>query len=159
MAEDPRIGHERTLAITTTGSGRVLAKVGAPAGRRCPSCGGDFPADFVVCPRDATPLVAGAEADPLLGAVLASTYRIVRQLAEGGMGRVYEAEHIRLDRRLALKVLHHLYAGDAQGVARFEREAKATAGIASSYLVAVVDLVRTPDGRPCIVSELLQGED
>jgi serine/threonine-protein kinase len=75
------------------------------------------------------------------------------------MGKLYSAQHTRIERRLAVKVLHEVYAKSAEGVARFEREAKTTARIRSDYLADVLDVVRTPDGRPCIVSELLEGED
>ena len=161
MGDDPRIGHDRTVQLTGGGTRSPTPIPGSGgARRRCPNCGGDFPGDFVVCPRDATPLAGtlGGD-DPLLGVVLAGTYRITRLFAEGGMGRIYEAEHVRLERRLAVKVLHAIYAKSAQGVARFEREARATAALHSSHIVSVFDVLRTPDGRPCIVTELLAGED
>src|SRR5215207_756195 len=76
--------------------------------RRCPSCGGRFPADFRVCPRDAIPLEDAPEGeDPLVGQVLAGSYEVTRVLGEGGMGRVYEARHRRLPgKRFAVKFLH-----------------------------------------------------
>ena len=98
-------------------------------------------------------------ADPLLGSVLAATYRINRRLAEGGMGRVYEAEHVRLPRRFAVKVIHARYATHEDALLRFEREARAAASIASDHVLSVIDAPRLPDGRPTIVSELLDGED
>jgi len=114
----------------------------------------------VVCPKDATPLgIARDPADPLIGVVLAGAYRITRVLAKGGMGRLYEAEHTRLPRRFAIKVIHEQYARCADAVARFEREARAVASIDSDHVVCVFDVVRTPDDRPCIVSERLDGED
>ena len=130
------------------------------ATRKCPTCGDEFPADFVVCPRDATPLDARPAAeDPLVGAVLAGTYRVTRVIADGGMGRVYEAEHTRLERKVAVKVLHDLYAKLPDGVARFEREARAASRVSSPHVVGVLDVLRAPDGRPCIVEELVAGED
>jgi hypothetical protein len=72
--------------------------------RPCPTCGQRFPADFAVCPHDATPLGAPtADTDPLLGDVLAGTYRITRLLAGGGMGQLYEAEHTRLPRTVGVQ--------------------------------------------------------
>jgi serine/threonine-protein kinase len=137
----------------------------APAARgaqRCPTCGQDFPPSYVVCPKDATPLgVAGAgvERDPLIGTVLAGTYRLSRVLGRGGMGRLYVAEHTRLDRRFAVKVIHESHAGTIESVRRFEREADALARIRSDHVVDVVDVLRTPDGRTAIVTDLLEGED
>jgi serine/threonine-protein kinase len=128
--------------------------------RRCPVCGAKYPPDFLVCPKDATSL-EGAESaeDPLTGEVLAGTFRITQLLGSGGMGRVYEAEHVRLPRRFAVKVMHETLSREAEAMARFEREAQAAARIASEHVVEVVDVVRTRDGLPCLVAELLEGED
>jgi len=132
------------------------------SGRQCPKCGGWFPADYAVCPRDATPLGlvgAAAGADPLLGAILGGSYRLSSVLGEGGMARLYEAEHLFLDRRYAVKVIHEHLARRPELLARFEREARAASRIRSEHVVQVLDLQRTSDGRPCIVAELLDGED
>jgi eukaryotic-like serine/threonine-protein kinase len=137
------------------------AKPSGPIARTCTSCGGMYPPDFSVCPRDATPLIdrTGAAEDPLLGVVLAGCYRIVRVVGEGGMARLYEAEHIRMGKRCAIKVIHNDLAKTPDLVARFEREAKATSRIQNDHVVRVLDVVATSDGRPCIVEELLEGED
>src|SRR6185295_19695421 len=80
--------------------------------RRCPVCGAKYPADFLVCPKDATSLAAPEpEQDPLLGEVLAGTFRITEVLGSGGMGRVYEAEHVRLPKKFAVKVMHESLSG------------------------------------------------
>ncbi len=128
--------------------------------RLCETCGAAFPSTFNLCPHDATPLGARqGNGDPLLGAILGGAYRIVRVMGSGGMGRLYEAEHVRLPRRFAIKVIHEQYASNANAVARFEREARASSQIASDHVVDVLDVLRTPDGRPCIVAERLDGED
>ena len=70
----------------------VPALPSAALTRKCSTCDELYPGDFLVCPRDATPLVDanGSEAaDPLIGKLLGETYRIVRVVGEGGMGRVY----------------------------------------------------------------------
>jgi len=129
-------------------------------GKECSTCGTHYPPDFLVCPRDATPLgVTEQRQDPLIGTVVGATYRLKRVLAAGGMGRLYEAEHVRLERRFAVKVLHSCFAHDPSANTRFEREVRAIARIRSDYVVDVVDLLRTVDGRPCIVAELLDGRD
>jgi serine/threonine-protein kinase len=129
--------------------------------RRCPVCGGGYPSDFVLCPKDGSALEGPARPveDPLIGKVLADTFLLSRLLGQGGMGRVYEAEHVRLPRRVAVKVIHDSLAQIPEAVARFEREAQAAASIESEHVVEVVDVVRTPLGQPCLVAELLQGED
>jgi serine/threonine-protein kinase len=139
-----------------------MTEGGDPAAstKRCELCGAAYPGDFVVCPRDASPLVVlRAGDDPLLGRVLAGTYRVVRVLGEGGMGKLYEAEHLRVDRRFALKVIQEAWAGRDDLLARFEREARVMSRIRSEYVVEVIDVLRTPDDRPCIVCEKLDGED
>ncbi|MCA9529133.1 MAG: serine/threonine protein kinase [Myxococcales bacterium] len=135
----------------------------SPTGVRhlCEVCGGAYPETFRVCPVDATPLRPEGETrvDPLLGTVLASTYRITRVLATGGMGRLYEAAHVRLPRRVAIKVIHEQYARYPALIERFEREARASSAIESPHVLGVLDLLQVPDGRPCMVSDLLDGED
>ena len=127
----------------------------------CPTCHNTYPSDFAICPRDATPRAEqiAAGADPLIGEVLGRTYRVVRVLGEGGMARLYEAEHLRIDARYAVKVIHDDLSRDASLLARFEREARAAARIHSDHVVRMVDVLRTADNRPCLVTELLDGED
>ncbi len=128
--------------------------------RRCQTCGEEYPSDYLVCPRDASPLGLDPEAeDPLLGVVLAGTYRIVRHLGRGGMGRLYEAQHARLDRRFAVKVLHESHSRNRDASARFEREARVLSRMRSDHVVDVIDVLRTPDGRSAIVTARLDGED
>ncbi len=128
--------------------------------RRCRTCGEEYPSDYLVCPRDATPLGLDREAeDPLLGVVLAGTYRIVRSLGRGGMGRLYEAQHARLDRRFAIKVLHEAQSRSRDATLRFEREARVLSRIRSDHVLDVVDVLRTPDDRTAIVTARLEGED
>ncbi len=152
-----------TLLIAGAASGSRIAAA-SPVGERakvCPKCLGRYPEDFVVCPKDATPLqLAESEADPLLGTVLAGTYQVTRMLGEGGMGRVYEARHLRLaSRRFAIKILHAELVRNSDSLVRFQREAEAAAAINHSHVVEVFDVARTDDGRPYIVSEFLEGED
>jgi eukaryotic-like serine/threonine-protein kinase len=128
--------------------------------RSCPSCGGLYPADYAVCPRDATPLARGdAPTDPLITTILGDTYEVQRRLGEGGMGRVYEARHVRLGRRYAIKVMHQIFAGDRDALARFRREAVAASSIQSPYVAQVFDVNATRDGQPYLVYELIDGED
>jgi tRNA A-37 threonylcarbamoyl transferase component Bud32 len=129
------------------------------APRACPSCGRTFPADYLVCPRDGAPLgVAANETDPLIGAVIGGSYRIERALARGGMGRLYQAMHTRLARKVAVKVLHEPHAQKKEAVRRFEREASALSRLDHPHVLGVIDFVRTPDGRGAIVTPLLEGE-
>jgi serine/threonine protein kinase len=130
--------------------------------KRCPKCGERFPADFRVCPRDAIGLeeVDASVDDPYVGATLHETYRIDSLIAEGGMGRVYEARHLRLPgRTLAVKILHRALVGDAELVERFRREAEIAGAIEHPNVVEIIDVHATVDGVPFIVCERLVGED
>src|SRR5262245_12938736 len=109
----------------------------AASGWTCPTCHNVYPDDFAVCPRDATPSAERATpvADALIGEGVGRTYKIVRVLGEGGMARLYEAEHLRIGERYAVKVIHDDLSRDAALLARFEREARAAARIHSEHVV------------------------
>lgn len=94
------------------------------------------------------------------GSVFAHRYRVVRCIATGGMGSVYEVIHIGTNRRRALKVMHpHLFQSPELRE-RFKREARVAADIQSEYVVDVFDTgVDESTGIPFLVMELLQGED
>jgi serine/threonine-protein kinase len=92
--------------------------------------------------------------------VVGRRYRIVKRLGQGGMGVVYEAEHIALKRRLALKVLLPRYTEDERAVARFKIEAQASASIGHPGIVEVIDLDEDEArGVTFIAMELLEGEE
>jgi serine/threonine-protein kinase len=80
-------------------------------------------------------------------------------IAAGGMGRVYEATHVRLERKVVVKVMLESHVFKPDILERAEREAQAIARIRSEHVVDVVDVLRTQDGRPCIVVDYLDGED
>jgi len=89
--------------------------------------------------------------------LLGDRYRVERELGRGGMGRVFVAHDLKLDRDVALKVLppgDH----DARDVLRFEQEARAAGALDHPNVVAVHD-IGTHDGAPYIISELLEGEE
>jgi serine/threonine protein kinase len=95
---------------------------------------------------------------PLLGTTLRGTYRILRTLDQGGMGMVFEAEHVRLKRRVAVKVLAQHLAKDAHALARFNREAEIISQLQHPHVVQVNDFDTTEAGEPYLVMELLAGE-
>jgi eukaryotic-like serine/threonine-protein kinase len=97
-------------------------------------------------------------AGELVGHVLRGTYRILEVLDEGGMGRLYRAEHIRLHRPIAVKVLAHHLATDQAALTRFHREAEIVSQLHHPHIVHILDFDTTDVGAPYIVMELLHGE-
>src|SRR5882762_7578359 len=93
-----------------------------------------------------------------IGQVISSKYKLLRLLGDGGMGSVYEAEHLRLGTRVALKILHADLARKAGLIDRFLQEARVSAQIRSPHVVQVTDVESTPEGIAYLVMELLQGE-
>jgi serine/threonine-protein kinase len=85
-------------------------------------------------------------------------YRIVDKIGEGGMGVVYRAHDERLDRDVAIKVLHASVAQDADRLARFEREAKAVARLDHPNILAIHDF-GTDEDVTYAVTELLDGQN
>ncbi len=98
--------------------------------------------------------------EELIGQVLHDTHRVVRRIGAGGMGEVYEAEHVRLRRsRFAVKVLHERGHAGGEAYRRFRREAEIASELGHPNIIFVTDFYETPSGRPCIVMEFLEGED
>jgi serine/threonine-protein kinase len=94
------------------------------------------------------------------GTLFAGRYRIVRPIASGGMGAVYEAVHVETQRRRALKVMHpHLFQS-AEMRERFKQEARIAAHVESEHIVDVFDAgVDEATQMPFLVMELLRGEE
>jgi len=92
-----------------------------------------------------------------LGHVLGN-YRLIRKLGEGGVGSVYEGEHVRLGRKMALKVLHPDVAS-AETIVRFFNEARAVNEIKHPNILDVEDFVTADTGEHYLIMELLVGED
>src|SRR5213082_2200122 len=84
-------------------------------------------------------------------------YEVIGLLGEGGMGQVYRGRDPRLGREVAIKVLPADIAGDADAVARFEREARAIASLSHPNILAIFDVGRQ-NGTLYVVTELLEGE-
>ncbi|MCC7000351.1 MAG: protein kinase [Deltaproteobacteria bacterium] len=124
-----------------------------PAPVECPACSTPCAATLTFCGN------CGARiASPLLrvGSVVGS-YRLVSLLGEGGMGLVYLAEHTRLGRKVALKMLRPEMARDVAMVRRFFAEARAVNKILHPNIVEVTDFVEDARGDNYIIMELLAG--
>src|SRR4029077_20449832 len=104
-----------------------------------------------------TSLNPGAEASRI-GVLVGGKYRIVRLLAKGGMGLVFEAQHTVVRRRFAIKFLRRDLADRRDILTRFQREAEAAGALENENVTASVDFGISDDGTPYIVMEYLVGE-
>lgn len=96
--------------------------------------------------------------DPLLDAVLDKRYRIVERIGAGGMGTVYRARQLTVERDVAVKFLRADAYGDPRQVRRFEREARMIARLRDPHTLKLIDFGRRPDGQLYLVCEFLEGE-
>ena len=112
----------------------------------CPTCG--YLADpsggaVNFCPKCGQDLRPGAgeptQRTGLLGGVVADRYRLIGLLGEGGMGAVYKAEHIRMGKALAVKILRGDFARDVAAVERFRAEARIVSRLSHPHTIAVFD--------------------
>jgi serine/threonine protein kinase len=117
--------------------------------RFCPSCGAEQPRAEV----------AGTDADPLMGKVVAKKFKIEKLLGVGGMGKVYKARQLSLDKAVVVKVLHDHFREDPQLVQRFQREAKAASRLNHPNSIQIIDFGQDDSGVVFMAMEYLQGQD
>lgn len=96
---------------------------------------------------------------PQLGDVIRGKYRITGKLGEGGMGVVFQALHVEIDARVAMKILRPEMLDDPENVARFDRESRAVSQLRGEHIARVLDVDFAESGLPFIVMELLEGRD
>ena len=101
----------------------------------------------------------GAATRSLVGQTVANAYRVVRMIGEGAMGAIYEARQLRLDKRVAIKVLARELAANGEALLRFHREAEITSTLGHPHIINVFDFGTTENGQPFLVMEYLEGED
>lgn len=124
----------------------------------CPVCQTEYPDEKKFCENDGTALRAASPAADLVGQIIAERYHVVKKLGEGGMGQVYLAEHVKMGRRSAIKVMNPAMAHDPDAVARFNREASNASRITHPHVCAVYDFGETPDGLIYLAMEFVEGE-
>ena len=116
--------------------------------RFCPSCGAEQPK-----------VQTAAGDDPLLGAIVARKFRIEKLLGVGGMGKVYKARQLSLDKAVVVKVLHDQFREDPQLVQRFQREARAASRLNHPNSIQIIDFGQDDTGVVFMAMEFLQGQD
>jgi serine/threonine-protein kinase len=138
---------------------------------KCPKCRFENPDDTNFCGKCATPLpgalgkthealtktIGEISRDIAKGTLIGAKYRILAKLGAGGMGEVYRAEDLNLNRQVAIKVLPDIFAGDPERLARFQREAKVLAAL-NHPNIAAIHGVEEADGKRFLILELVEGE-
>jgi tRNA A-37 threonylcarbamoyl transferase component Bud32 len=132
----------------------------APLAVTCPTCTADTGTSAQFCPACGTilPRVTG-NGDPLVGKVVARKYSVEQCIGEGGMGKVYRARQLVLDKPVVLKVLHQELLSDARTVARFQREARAASRLNHPNSINILDFGVAEDGELFIAMEYVDGHD
>ena len=95
--------------------------------------------------------------DPLIGSVLADRYHILEPLGEGGMGRVYLAEHVRMGRKSAVKVMSATLSASPDAISRFNREAANASRINHPNVAQIYDFGETSEGMLYLAMEFIDG--
>ena len=116
--------------------------------RFCPECGAEQPK------VETTP-----GEDPLLGAIVAKKFKVEKILGVGGMGKVYKARQLALDKAVVVKVLHDQFRDDPQLVQRFQREARAASRLNHPNSIQIIDFGQDESGVVFMAMEFLQGQD
>ena len=125
----------------------------------CPTCAAEYPANERFCPKDGTALrTQGSPVSDLVGSVIAERYHVIRKLGEGGMGTVYLAEHVKMGRKSAVKVMNPGMGQDADAISRFNREASNASRINHPHVAGIYDFGETPDGLIYLAMEYVEGE-
>lgn len=134
--------------------------------KACPTCGRLYPDDAGFCPVDGARLTTTSQAPPVpnasdarIGTVVCGKYEVRRVVADGGMGRVYEALELERKVNVALKILHAEVARDPVQVERFKREFEVSGQLPHEHIVDVFDFQPTPDGSYALAMEFLYGEE
>src|SRR5215471_13949898 len=123
----------------------------------CPNCRQQFPDNVMFCPNDGGNLSEQQSDDTLIGRLLEGKYRIETELGRGGMGTVYRATNIAIERTVAIKVLNPELVSNQQAVERFRREARAAGRINHPNAIQVMDFGVTSDRIVFLVMEFLEG--
>jgi len=160
---DSQQAVDTALGASVLGSS-LLAQQPTPAegeavavAKVCPQCGVEYDTASRFCPNDGTPLRPKGTADPFIGRVLAERYHMLKRLGEGGMGKVYLAEHVKMNRQCAVKVMNSALLNDSDSAQRFAREASNAARIIHPNVAAVFDYGET-EGIVYLVMEYVDGE-
>ncbi len=149
-------GIRRRATAPASGRLETAATIGVEATLGvCPRCQRCTALARAACPDDGTAL----EPVPGLPPIVDGKYRVDAQVGRGGMGAVFKARDVRLDRDVAIKVVRADLLASPDARVRFRREAQVVARLQHPAVVAVFDYGTLPDGAAYIVMEYIRGED
>lgn len=152
---------DSALLLTTGRLLNAIFSIGSPivdARKVCPQCGEEYDSSVAFCAKDGTGLVSPAAQADLVGHVIGGRYRVVAHVGEGGMGQVYLAEHVRMKRKSAIKIMRPALVGDAEALQRFTREAENASKISHPNVASIFDFGETDDGLVYLAMEFVDGE-
>ena len=131
--------------------------------KTCAQCQIKYPDALEYCPQDGAPLPptpgqTQALYDTYIGSTIDGRYLVEAKLGEGGMGVVYAARHVIIDKRFAIKVLKKEAQEEETAAQRFIQEAKSASKIGHANIVDITDFGVLPDGSAYFVMEFLEGQ-
>ena len=125
--------------------------------RICPKCQKGFDDEIERCPDDGRRLLVVHSDSDRTGEIIDENFKILGLLGKGGMGVVYRALQISMEREVAIKLLNSSFAQDAQAVGRFLREAKGASRLNHPNIITLFEFGQSESGELYLVMELLEG--
>ena len=150
-AEEDGPSHSPVPPPQESGSATDLAR------KVCPRCGTEYTGDMDFCPKDGSTLRVRDSGKGLVGSIVAGRYRILQKMGRGGMGEVYLAEHVKMGRKSAIKLIHPSLLKDVDVVRRFGREASNASRIMHPNVATIYDFGED-EGLVYIAMEFVDGQ-
>lgn len=127
--------------------------------KKCPECGLELVGPNAVCACDNSLSISqGPIKDPFIGTILGNTYEVLELVGRGGMGVVYKARDILMDRIVAIKMLHAHLVADSQSIQRFQQEARAASAINHQNVITAYDFGVANSRQPYLIMDFLEGK-
>jgi serine/threonine protein kinase len=126
------------------------------ANMHCVACGNEYASRLRFCPDDQTILIS-VKADNRVGSILSERYEIIDVIKSGGMGTVYKARQLMINRVVAIKMLHQNMLMNNDALKRFRFEAQAASRLGAANILPIYDFGLTPEGQPFMVMPYLDG--
>jgi eukaryotic-like serine/threonine-protein kinase len=127
--------------------------------KACPACNTRYDDNTTYCHKDGNAVVPDVlpANEPMIGQLIGERYKVIKKIGEGGMGEVYVAEHIHIEKRVALKLLRAEVLSNQEAVSRFRIEARSASSIGHDNIIQIDDFGTLSDGRVYMAMEFLSG--